>query len=152
MEVDHPPVQLHQEVVFMLTTDTVLCDYICVVNITCCTGTLVYSWFCLNNLFFFQLSGPVIISNGGDVINGSIVNNFDADTLTLTCSSDHMLDVVRWIMITSTGTVERQFTSTSNFSSTLTFTYPSDDFSLQLRCVSNNVIYRDVLIIKGNTQ
>ena len=71
--------------------------------------------------------------------------------LTLICTSDHMFDVVKWTMINQTGTAQRQFANTSNVSSTLTFTNPSDDFRSYMRCISNNgTVYKDVFIIKGN--
>ena len=80
-------------------------------------------------------SGPVIFSNGRSVENQSIINDFsDNDTLTLTCTSGDMFDVVEWIMINQTGTVETQFTDTSNVSSSVKFINPSDNFALYLRC------------------
>jgi len=85
-----------------------------------------------NNLHF---PGPVIINNGKSVENQSIINDFsDNDTLTLTCTSNDMFDVVEWIMINQTGTVQKQFTNTTNVSSSVTFTKPSDNFTLYLRC------------------
>ena len=62
-----------------------------------------------------------------------------------------MYDVVEWIMINQTGTVQRQITNTSNVSSTLTFTNPSDDFTSYMRCISNYILYKDVFVTKGNS-
>ena len=94
---------------------------------------------------------PVIISDGGKVENQSIVNDFNNDDiLELMCRSDNMFDVVEWIMINQTGTVQKHITNTSNVSSTLTFSNPSDDFTSQMRCTSNNIAHIDVFITKGN--
>jgi len=52
-------------------------------------------------------------------------------------------------MINQNGTVQKQSTAASNVSSTLTFSNPSDDFTSQMRCISNKILYRDVLVVKG---
>jgi len=103
----------------------------------------------VRNQNYFILD-PVIISDGGNVTNQSVVNDFTSGgTLTLTCTSDHQFDIVEWVMINQNGTVQKQSTATSNVSSTLTFSNPSDDFISQMRCISNNILYRDVLVVKG---
>ena len=105
-----------------------------------------------NSTILCLYAAPIIISEGGNVTNRSIINDFtDNDMLTLICTSDHMFDVAKWRMVNQTGTAQIQFTNTSNVSSTLTFTSASDNFTSYMRCISNNgIVCKDVFIIKGN--
>ena len=62
-----------------------------------------------------------------------------------------MLDIVEWIMINQTGTVERQYTNVLNISSLAMFINPSNDFMSYLRCrySDHRYLYKDVFITKG---
>jgi len=93
------------------------------------------------------------MNDGVKVENHSIVNYFNTNgTLTLTCTSDKMFDIVEWIVINQTGTVERQYTNTFNISSTALFINSSDDFISYLRCdySHHRSLHKDVFIAKGN--
>ena len=104
-------------------------------------------------MYIFAHSGPVIIrSSGGDIENGSIINDFvvnGTDTkLSLTCTSVYQNEIVEWIMLNIFGNVEQELSSNS-YSSTITFTHPTDDFNSTFRCKSNNtLLYKDVFITK----
>ena len=95
--------------------------------------------------------GPVIVrSSGGDVENGSIINDFvvngtDAE-LSLTCTSVYQNEIVEWIKLNMAGNVEQEQSNDSHLS-TISFVQPSDDFNSTFRCKSNNtLLYKDVVI------
>jgi len=98
-----------------------------------------------------SFTGPVILSDGGNVENQAIINDFiNNNTLTLTCTSDNMLDVVEWIIVNQTGMVHSFFSDISNVSSTITFTNASDNFTSYMRCSSNNgYLSKEAYIVKG---
>ena len=95
--------------------------------------------------------GPVVIrSSGGDVENGSIINDFvvnETDSkLSLTCTSIYQNEIVEWIRIS--GTVEQE-QSNNSYLSTITFANPSNDFISIFRCISRNtLLYKDVTVTK----
>ena len=63
-----------------------------------------------------------------------------------------MFDVVEWIMINQTGTVQSLFSDRSNVSATITFKNASDNFTSYMRCSSNSgYSIKEVYIIKGTT-
>ena len=97
--------------------------------------------------------GPVVIrSSGGDVENGSIINNFvvnETDSkLSLTCTSIYQNEIVEWIRLDISGTVEQE-QSNNSYLSTITFANPSNDFTSIFRCISRNTLmYKDVTVTK----
>ena len=97
--------------------------------------------------------GPVVIrSSGGDVENGSIINNFvinETDSkLSLTCTSVYQNEIVEWIRLNISGTVEQE-QSNNSYLSTITFANPSDDFNSIFRCISRNtLLYKDITVTK----
>ena len=96
-------------------------------------------------------SGPVIIrSVGEDVVNQSIINDFSTNgtdaELSLTCTSVYQNEMVEWVMLNMSGNVELEV-SDNPYSSTITFTNPSDGFTSIFRCKSNNtLLYKDVAV------
>ena len=103
-------------------------------------------------LIFVHL-GPVIIrSNGGDIENRSIINDFVINgteiELFLTCTSVYQNEIVEWITLNIFGNVEQEQSNDSH-SSTITFTQPTDDFNSTFRCKSRNtLLFKDVIITK----
>ena len=97
--------------------------------------------------------GPVIIrSSGGDVENGSIINDFMANEtdskLSLTCTSIYQNEIVQWIGLNISGTVEQE-QSNNSYSSTITFANPSKDFTAIFRCISRNtLLFKNVTVTK----
>ena len=94
--------------------------------------------------------GPVIIrSSEGNVEDRSIINfvaNGTDTDLSLTCTSVYQNEIVEWIRLNMVGSVE-QDQSSDSYSSTLSFSQPSDDFNSTFRCRSNNtLLYKDVFI------
>ena len=102
-------------------------------------------------MYTFEHTGPVIIrGSGGDVVDGSVINNFvanGADTeLSLTCTSVYQNEIVEWIRFNITGDVEQEQLSDSQ-SSIITLANPSDGFNSAFRCKSNNtLLYKDVFV------
>ena len=100
--------------------------------------------------FIIVHTGPVIIRSSGDVVNGSIINDFafnGNDTkLSLTCTSVYQNEIVEWIKIDMGGNVEQKQSSTL-YLSIISFVNPTDDFNTTLRCKSHNtLLYKDVFI------
>ena len=99
----------------------------------------------------FVHTGPVIIrSSGGDVENGSIINNFvtnGTDTkLSLTCTSVYQNEIVEWNKIDMGCDVEQEQSNTS-YSSTISFVKQTNDCNITFRCRSKNtLLYKDVII------
>ena len=102
--------------------------------------------------YIFAHTGPVIIRSSGDVENRSIINDFvdnGTDTeLSLTCTSVYQNEIVEWIRLNNTGSVEQEQSNNSQ-SSSITFAHPSEDFYSTFRCISQNtLLYKDVFITK----
>ena len=102
--------------------------------------------------YIFAHTGPVIIRSSGDVENRSIINDFvdnGTDTeLSLTCTSVYQNEIVEWIRLNNTGSVEQEQSNNSQ-SSSITFAHPSEDFYSTFRCISRNtLLYKDVFITK----
>jgi len=101
----------------------------------------------------FPILEPVIIrSSGGDIENGSIINDFVANgtdsKLTMTCTSVYQNEIVEWIMLNISGNVKQEHSDDSH-SSNITFINPSDNFASIFRCKSNDtLLYKDVYVLK----
>ena len=99
-------------------------------------------------------TGPVnVISSGGDVVNGSIINDFVVNgtdiELSLTCTSAYQNEILEWMSFSTIGSVEQELSS-NPYVSTITFAHPTDGFNSTFRCISQNtLLYKDVLITKG---
>ena len=86
-------------------------------------------------------------------MNGSVINDFEFNgndtTLSLGCTSVYENEIVQWIEISMSGSVEQELSSNSQ-SSIITFVNPTDNFSSTFRCISNNtLLYKDVYITKS---
>lgn len=98
------------------------------------------------------ISDPInILTGSGDVENRSVINNFSASReLQLLCATTEGYEYAEWMLIAQSGTFQQNVVCNSVYQCYLMLSNPSDDLSLQLRCMSggNNFLYKDVTVIK----
>jgi len=110
-----------------------------------------FYYYCIS-LHISVLSDPInILTGSGDVQNQSVINDFSASgELQLLCASTEGYEYAEWMLIKQSGTFQQNVVCNSVYQCYLMLSSPSDELSLQLRCVSggNNFLYKDVTVVK----
>ena len=70
--------------------------------------------------------------------------------LSLICTSIYQNEIVEWITLNTSGSVEEKQSYNSDSYNNITFLNPTDNFMSMLRCKSKNtLLYKDVTVIQS---